>query len=145
MKNLVLILVIFSLASCGAGKKNQYLKTGDHQLRNGYWEEIYKDGETEILSKGHYNRGEKTGRWKTFYNGNIYQKENIRNGINQTKFYNPNGKMTVKGQSRTDISDNERHWYYFGDWKFYDEKGKLQYIKTYDKGQKVDSISFIKN
>ena len=49
-----------------------------------------------------------------------------------------------KGMSKVDISTNERHWYYFGDWKYYDEQGNLKYIKKYDKGKKVDSLSFTK-
>ncbi|NMR34011.1 hypothetical protein HIO71_07275 [Chryseobacterium aquaticum] len=48
------------------------------------------------------------------------------------------------GQSKMDVSKNERHWYYFGDWKSYNEKGNLQYIKKYEDGKKVDSISFMK-
>ena len=59
-----------------------------------------------------------------------------------TKLYHLNGKIMEKGQSKLDVSDVQRHWYYFGDWKYYDEKGKLKYIKKYANGKKIDSISF---
>ncbi|WP_435522460.1 hypothetical protein [Chryseobacterium indoltheticum] len=56
--------------------------------------------------------------------------------------YHRNGNIMERGQSKLDISENERHWYYFGEWKFYDENGKLKYIKKYADGKKIDILSF---
>ena len=77
-----------------------------------------------------------------FRNG--YQKDKIRKSVTNTKLYYPNGKIMEKGQSKLDISDAERHWYYFGDWKYFGENGNLKYIKRYADGKKIDSISFLK-
>ncbi|MFY7845403.1 hypothetical protein [Chryseobacterium gambrini] len=78
-------------------------------------------------------------------NNQLFQKDKIKKNITKTKIYHQNGKLMQSGQSKMDVSKNERHWYYFGDWKFYNEKGKLQFIKKYEDGKKVDSISFEKH
>ena len=114
------------------------------QKRHGKWKEEYSDNDGKLIAIGKYNKGEKVGVWKTAFQGKPYQKDKIRKSITKTKLYYPNGKIMQKGQSRLDISESQRHWYYFGDWKFYDENGKLKYIKKYADGKKIDSISFQK-
>jgi hypothetical protein len=44
-----------------------------------------------------------------------------------------------------DVNEIGSHWYYYGDWKYYNENGKLLYIKKYNQGKKIDSISLIKS
>lgn len=144
MKNSILILLLFSMISCAPKKVNQYIKQNGAQLRHGLWVEDYDSDSGKLQAKGKYDKGEKIGVWKTSFHGKKYQREVIKNGIIKTKIYHPNGKIMQKGQSRTDISSNERHWYYFGDWKYYDDKGKLLFIKKYAQGKKIDSLSFVK-
>lgn len=130
------------LVSCKT-KINQYVKNEKEvSKRDGKWKEEYSSDDGMLQATGKYRMGEKAGVWKMTLNGHRYQKDVIRKGITRTKRYFPNGKMMEKGQSKIDISENERHWYYFGDWKYYDEKGNLRYIKKYSDGKKVDSISF---
>jgi hypothetical protein len=31
----------------------------------------------------------------------------------------------------------ETHWFYFGEWKFYSDKGKLTEIKNYNNGELI--------
>ena len=139
-------LCFLLVISCSSHKKiNQYIKTAPKvQQRHGLWEEKYDTDGGTLIARGHYNRGEKIGVWKTTFEGKKYQKDRIRNGIIKSTIYHPNGKVMEKGQSKTDISNKERNWYYFGDWKFYNDKGELIYIKKYLKGNKIDSIA-VKN
>lgn len=130
------------VTSCAPKKVNQYIKENGSQLRQGLWMEDYDIDGGKLHAKGKYDKGEKIGVWIMTFQGKKYQKDVIKNGIIKTKFYHPNGKIMEKGQSRTDISSNERHWYYFGDWKYYDDKGKLQFIRKYSEGKKIDSISY---
>ena len=39
------------------------------------------------------------------------------------------------------LKKTENNWYYYGDWKCYDENGKLETIKKYDNGKKTDSVA----
>lgn len=140
-KNLVLLL--FSIFISCKTEMNQYVKLTDKlQKRHGKWREEYSSEMGTLIAVGKYKYGEKMGVWKTVFQDKIYQKDKIRKSVTKTKLYFPNGIIMESGQSRLDISDDKRHWYYFGDWKYYDENGKLKYIKKYSDGNKVDSISF---
>jgi len=146
MKNFLLLsLVLFVFTSCKTKEINQYIKVENKwQKRHGKWKEEYSSDQGILTAVGKYKMGEKVGVWKTTFEDQLYQKDKIRKNVTKTKLYYPNGKIMEKGQSRLDISDVQRHWYYFGDWKFYDENGKLRYIKKYADGKKIDSISFQK-
>jgi len=143
MKNkLLIIIALIVLGSCKT-KINQYVTTETkHQKRHGKWKEEYSSDQGILTAKGRYKIGEKVGIWKTTFEDKLYQKDKIRRNTTKTKIYHPNDKIMEKGQSKLDISDAQRHWYYFGDWKYYDENGKIRYIKKYADGKKIDSISF---
>ncbi|KUJ52406.1 hypothetical protein [Chryseobacterium sp. JAH] len=144
IKNLLLASLIFFVStSCKIKEINQYVKVENKwQKRHGKWREEYSSDQGTLTAVGKYKMGEKVGVWKTTFGGNLYQKDKIRKSVTKTKLYHLNGKIMEKGQSKLDVSDVQRHWYYFGDWKYYDEKGKLKYIKKYANGKKIDSISF---
>lgn len=141
-KNLILTVFSFMVFVSCQTKMNQYIKISNKvQKRHGKWKEEYPVDKDTLVTFGRYNKGERVGVWKTFLGKKLYQKEKI--GKKQTKMfvYHQNGNIMERGQSKLDISENERHWYYFGDWKYYDENGKLKYIKRYIDGKKIDSIS----
>ncbi|QBO59463.1 toxin-antitoxin system YwqK family antitoxin [Chryseobacterium salivictor] len=142
--NYFLLLITVSLVSCVPGKSNQYIKEAKIQKRNGKWVETNSTEQGDFVSKGKYRKGDKVGIWRTFIDDKIDQKEVYRKDKIKTQFFYPNGKIKIKGQSTTEVADNFIHWYYHGDWKYYNEKGKLIYIKKYDKGNKTDSIALTK-
>jgi len=144
LKNLLLTpFSIFFLISCQTKKINQYKKESPNiQKRHGIWKEEYSSDLGTLVAVGRYKEGEKVGVWKTNFQNQLIQKDKIKKSVTKTRIYHLNGKIKERGQSRLDISAYERHWYYYGDWKFYDENGKLKYIKKYADGKKIDSISF---
>ncbi|WP_307449152.1 MULTISPECIES: hypothetical protein [Chryseobacterium] len=142
MKKIILfILMLAFLASC-TSKMNQYIKD-DHNVnkRHGKWKEEYSADDGTMVALGKYRNGEKTGTWKTYLGNRLYEKNKIRKDITRTKRYYPDGKLMESGQSKLEVSDHERHWFYFGPWKYYNKEGKLSYIKIYNNGNKTDSIS----
>lgn len=145
LKNILLTLLsVFVFVSCQT-KTNQYIKISEKsQKRHGKWIEKYPTEEGTLITVGKYKKGEKVGVWKTTLENQLYQKEKIRRKKIKMFVYHRNGNIMERGQSKLDISENERHWYYFGDWKFYDENGKLKYVKKYADGKKIDSLSFNK-
>lgn len=145
MKNIIVTLLAVLFVSCQTKKINQYIKSPDNsQKRHGKWIEEYPVENGTLVGVGKYKNGEKIGVWRTTFHGKKYQKDKIRKSVIKTKFYHPNGKIMQKGKSRLDISDAERHWYYFGKWKYFDEKGKLERVRNYGGVQKNDSISLNK-
>jgi len=140
--NKIFIAVVFSLftLSCQT-KMNQYIKVSKNvQKRHGKWKEEYPTNEGTLVAVGKYKRGEKVGVWKTYFDDKLYQKESIRKDITKIRRYFPAGTIMEKGQTKLEISQNERHWFYSGAWKYYDDKGNLLYTKKYYKGSKTDSI-----
>ncbi|WP_394776344.1 hypothetical protein [Flavobacterium sp.] len=53
------------------------------------------------------------------------------------KYYYENGKVQSKGNTKLEANSVETHWFYFGDWKFYSDKGKLIEIKNYRNGELI--------
>lgn len=140
----VFLLALLSVVSCTT-KMNQYIKDENKvNKRHGKWKEEYSSDNGTLVAVGKYKKGEKVGTWKTSLNNQLYQKDKIGKKMTKTKVFYQNGKLMEEGQSRLDINENQRHWYYFGDWKYYDENGKLRYIKKYADGKKIDSIGFSK-
>jgi antitoxin component YwqK of YwqJK toxin-antitoxin module len=50
-----------------------------------------------------------------------------------TKFYHQNGKIQSRGTTVLDTST--KYWFYSGNWKFYDNKGKLIIERNYQSGK----------
>ncbi len=42
-----------------------------------------------------------------------------------------------QGKTKSEIKNNLLHWFYFGNWKYYDEKGKLIKTKKYENGNLI--------
>ena len=137
MKNYKNILLI-CLVSCAAPKKiNQYhTLPNKNRERVGYWIEKDSDEHGEYVSKGNYKNGVKIGRWKTSYQGKKYHIEKInKKGIAKVKFFHPNGQLMELGKSKSMITETYVSWEKFGDWKYFDDKGKLIEIKKYNQRQ----------
>lgn len=138
----IYLLIIFVFAYSCHAKINQYKSLPNQtKIRNGFWIEKYTKSESEILTiKGRYKNGEKKGTWKIFSNDILYQKEIFKGNISKITSYFPNGKVMEKGHTKIDRTKDGVHWYYFGDWNYYDTEGQIIYIKRYENG-KFDSIS----
>ena len=144
IKIISLLVIVVFFNSCSK-KINQYVVLENKtQKRNGKWKEVDINKKDTLVTFGKYKLGEKVGVWKTTFNGKIYQKEKIRNDISKITTFYPNGKIMEKGQTKLEITPDLRHWFYFGNWQYFSNDGKLEYIKKYHQGQKIDSISYKK-
>ncbi len=140
MKKAILLLLVY-LASCQSAK-NQYLELSKNiKVKNGYWEEKDDYPGQIFISKGHYLKGHKSGKWLTTLNGHRYQKDIYKDSVTKTRFYHSNGRLFKKGKSKTIKNANSVVWFYDGVWKYYGERGKLSHIKIYRKDKNSDSIS----
>lgn len=87
-----------------------------------------------------YNKGEEVKKWKTYKDDKKYKTEKYKKGICLVTFYHPNGKIASKGKTKQEISKKEIHWFYDGDWFFFDENGKLIDIKIYERGKLINDF-----
>ncbi|HEX9152048.1 MAG TPA: hypothetical protein VF842_08195 [Flavobacterium sp.] len=135
--NIVVICLLFF--SCKT-KINQI----ENNEKEGKW--ITIDTMDHIYEiRGKYHKGIEKGTWHFFYNGKMVRKEKYKKDVCNTRCYYPNGKLNKKGYTKIESNKNGDHWYYFGNWHYYDEKGRLLSIKTYEKGEIINSLDFIKN
>jgi antitoxin component YwqK of YwqJK toxin-antitoxin module len=127
----VILSMLTCLMSCASRPTNQ-LKNGK---KDGIW--VYQNKKTSIYSRGKYEQGVEVGVWKYYQGKKMWKREHYNGNVSDVKIYYPNKRISSKGQTQMDISDKEIHWYYTGDWKFYNEQGKLTEIRTYEKGKPI--------
>ena len=119
------------LASCKINQRKNH-------LREGRWIEKHELDSVKYVAKGKFRHDEEIKTWKYFANKKLVKKEVYKNGVCQVINYHPNGKIASIGKTRSELTATERHWFYFGDWIFYDENGKIESIGYYEKGELIN-------
>lgn len=122
--------------SCCFGCKSKINQVKDN-LREGKWVTVDSLG-FKYTIKGKYHKGNEIGTWRYFENNKLIRKEKYKKNKCFTKFFYSNGKLMQKGFTELVNNDKETHWYYAGDWYYYNEKGQRISIKTFEKGEIVN-------
>ncbi|MBP9794038.1 MAG: hypothetical protein KBC56_08570 [Flavobacterium sp.] len=133
---LEMVLLFFSF--CFLGCKTQINQTKNN-LQEGKWI-VVDTFDYPYISKGKYHKGKPVGSWKYFYNGKLDRKERYKKNSCLTKFYYPNGQIKQQGYTQTESNNNKMHWYYTGNWNYFDSNGKLTRVNVFEKGKIIDSI-----
>jgi antitoxin component YwqK of YwqJK toxin-antitoxin module len=129
------IVLFFGLALSGC--KTNLVNQKIDKKKEGVWIDDYTQDSIRYKSFEFYKHDEPARKWKSYINEKIYKTERYRNGISIVKCYYENGKVQSKGKTKTEGGSKEMHWFYFGEWKFYSDKGKLIEIKKYNKGKLI--------
>jgi hypothetical protein len=119
-------MLIFS--SCKTNQKSNGLRDGKWITTDSIESNMYKYVEK-------YNKGREVKTWKTYKNNNIFKKEKYKKHVCEVTYFGENKKIISKGQTKIKDSGNESHWFYFGEWKYYNNKGKLILLKNYENGE----------
>ena len=129
MKNKIylILFIIFTIYSCKINQKINGLKEGKWISVDKSTTDVYK-----YIEK--YKKGIEVKTWKTYKNNKLYKKEVYLKDKCLVTFYNENRKIIAKGQTNTENTEKQLHWFYDGEWKHFDNKGKLIKIKYYYKG-----------
>jgi antitoxin component YwqK of YwqJK toxin-antitoxin module len=130
---LYLFIILISLLSCGTNKKINGLRHGKWVTYNTIDKIAYKYVEF-------YKKGNEVKTWKTYKNNKIYKKEKYLYNISLITYFHENKKIAITGQSKLEENGNEIHWFYYGNWYFYDENGKLIILKKYENGELISEI-----
>ena len=137
MKNF--LLVIFSVLLF-SGCKSKPINQKINKLKEGVWIDDYTQDSINYKSFEFYKKDKPVKKWKSYINKKIYKTEKYKNGICTVKYYYENGKVQSKGKTKLESNAVETHWFYFGDWKFYSDKGKLTEIKKYNNGELISEV-----
>lgn len=122
-----LFLLCLSFTNC---KTNRFV----NGKKNGKWVLIDTTNNHVYKHIKFYKKGEEVRTWKLLQDHKKYKVEKYKKGICLVAYYHPNGKIAIKGQTKQEITEKEIHWFYFGDWLYYDENGKLLQTKIYENG-----------
>lgn len=131
-----LVLLFFQIITINLFSQNKFNKQGE---RTGKWL-IYIDEQKKIKSmEGKYSHGKSVGKSLYYSNNGILERKEIsRFKRIKTTFYYPNQNIKLKGNARIDNIDT-LHYYFYGKWKSYNEKGKLEKISIYQKGKLIQT------
>ncbi|MFE3867480.1 hypothetical protein ACFX5E_05250 [Flavobacterium sp. LS2P90] len=142
MRKLALLLsfIILSLSSCKTSLINQKID----KRKEGLWIEKYSQDSTQYKSIGKYKNDDPIKKWRYNQNSILIKREKYKQKHCFTRIYHLNGKIQSKGKTALDNSTQYAHWYYSGNWNFYNEKGKLVLKRFYEKGNLVTE-TIVKN
>lgn len=135
-------LVLLLLFGCKSNNINQKVDKN----REGLWIEEYSEDSSHYKSIGKYHKGDPIKRWRYYLDNKIIMREKYKKDYCIRTKYHQNGKIESKGQTRLVIDGKYPHWYYFGDWEFFDENGAQIRTKKYDNGKLIsDETTFKQN
>ncbi|PWA11247.1 toxin-antitoxin system YwqK family antitoxin [Flavobacterium laiguense] len=124
------------LIGCKSTPINQKI----NKKREGLWVEQYEIDSSKYKSIGKYKNGDPVKKWRYYLNGKIIMREKYKDDYCIRTKYHQNGKVESKGKTRLDNNEKHPHWFYTGDWKFFDEEGKPIQIKKYDDGKLISEV-----
>lgn len=140
-----IFIFLFSLNSADLPGQmlNRFNKQGH---RTGKWITYTDSTKTKKLAEGRYKDGNPVRKFKYYTMEGVLEREEItRFKVLKTTFYYPDGTRHFKGKARIDDKTDKIHYYFFGRWKYYDERGKLQKYCYYQKGALVRTVYVDKN
>ncbi|WP_299550344.1 toxin-antitoxin system YwqK family antitoxin [Seonamhaeicola sp.] len=138
MKQLHLIIILFSFFSLSAQTINQFDENGK---RHGIWKKHF-EGTKVLRYEGQFNHGKETGTFKFFKNikgkavltaSKVF---NEKDNMAVVKFFSSRGKL---------ISEGKMHGKkYMGAWKYYHkDSDKIMTLETYNQNGNLDGERFV--
>lgn len=127
------LLFILMLSGC----KTNRIRNNE---RVGRWVEYDTIDGKIYKSVGRFRDGIGKGTHRQFSDKKLVREEKYKNDICHTIYYYDNGNIITEGNTKMVVTDEEIHWFYNGDWKFYDENGQLLGIRTYENGNVINEI-----
>lgn len=127
---------MLALIGCKSMPINQKI----NKKREGLWVEQYELDSTKYKSIGKYKNGNLIKKWLYYTNNTINKKEIYKKNRCIITYYNVNRTIQSKGKTKLIVTGPETHWFYYGDWKYYDESKNLISTKKYENGELVSEI-----
>jgi antitoxin component YwqK of YwqJK toxin-antitoxin module len=140
------LLVLFSYT----GAQAQFLKGiiinryDRNALHHGKWKYIDRSHGRRLVCFGRFDHGRQIGDWQYFHpNGKLrmtekYTWEGDKRLVN-VSFYHENGLVATQGLAMVEVDGGKTHYYWNGDWIYFDPDGSFSKTVTYNYGQPVKS------
>lgn len=137
---LVLVFILFADLNAQILHKNLN-KLDEDGKRKGLWISYWDEEEKVPMSVARYKKGREVGVSKEYHmNGNLrlkfrYGEERIR-----VKYYDEDRRLEQKGWAILDYNEVDTHYYWHGEWKYFNNKRKLQKVKYYQHGEEISQV-----
>jgi hypothetical protein len=139
---IVLLLSFFS-KNLFSQKLNRLNKKGE---RTGRWIVYLDSAKTKKSTEGRYKNGNAKGRFYYYtMDGVLERRETNCFKRLKTVMYYPDGTVRFRGKARIENLPTKIHYYFYGKWKYYDQKGKLLKYCFYEKGVLMKTVYADKN
>lgn len=118
--------------------KNLYDKK---KRRHGIWEFYWENDTSMLANKGEFRHGNQVGTWYYYNQDGSLQKTETKTKVGKrfkTQIYYPDGKLQKEGYAKLKKDKEYLNYYWYGEWKCYDEQGNLVKTEHYKKGELVD-------
>ncbi|WP_237144202.1 toxin-antitoxin system YwqK family antitoxin [Pontibacter pamirensis] len=106
---------------------------------HGRWKVLGLDDKT-VIRKGRFRHGRERGTWRYYYpSGKLYMVEKYKRRLDHilVKRYHENGALAKVGQARMEDTTEKTRYFWFGNWKVYDEQGNFSNNEYYENGHQV--------
>lgn len=109
--------------------------------KTGHWINYADSAKTIKLFEGRFRKDKPKGKSYFYTNSGVLDRtEKNRFRKLKTTFYYPNGLVRLSGNARLENLPDRIHYYYYGQWKAYDDSGKLVKYYYYRKGELTKTI-----
>jgi antitoxin component YwqK of YwqJK toxin-antitoxin module len=109
---------------------------------HGKWKIYLGEGkDKKLIRNGRFKHGKEVGKWTYYYpDGRIYFREKHKRWQNEffMQRYHENGSLMREGKAIMISTSTGVNYFWFGDWKVYDEKGKYIYTEVYRNGVVIE-------
>ncbi|MCZ8286873.1 MAG: hypothetical protein O9353_15585 [Bacteroidia bacterium] len=117
-----------------------------HGRKIGHWITYADSAKTIKLFEGRFRKDKPKGKSYFYTNSGILDRvERNRFRKLKTTFYYPNGNVRMTGNARLENLPDRIHYYYYGQWKAYNDSGKLVKYYEYQKGVLIKTTYLDKN
>lgn len=135
-------------ASASGQEQSQNSKSNINKLdrkkrRHGQWEFYWDDSNSVVASKGKFKHGLQVKEWYYYsQDGKLErtEKQTLLGKRLKTVMYHPNGKVWKTGMARIVMTKEYVDYYWYGDWKCYDEYGNFEKVEHYKEGKLEGSV-----
>lgn len=107
---------------------------------HGMWKIMGPDEKT-LIRKGRFRHGREVGTWRYFYypSGNLYMVERHKRRLDYipVKRYHENGSLEKEGQARVEDTKEKIRYFWFGEWRVYDDRGNFSHTEYYVNGNRL--------
>ncbi len=126
------IVLLMINAACKTNQTKNHERVGRWKVKMRYEDQI------QTIHAKYNRKGFGKGIWQYRLDGKLYKKETYsKEGICYVTTYYTDGTTESIGQTKLDVKDSRIHWYYTGDWFYFDEEGKLKTIRNYKNGELI--------